>query len=270
MSSNDYNYPLGLPKGYFAGEIVPPFGIYQRNFHHDFLKYLFFMCIQNAKGEYPVNDSTDGIVGELNDQARNCSRPITKILIGEAPPFQLSNSNIIEYFYNPYGKWPSLSPWINAPQKAMFNGKILQNKVDFLRACAEAGFLLLDLFPYAIKYKSRSTKKYENACVSAFQGPYPFNIMDTLKWLTPYINKNIAIGFGLAPFGNIILSTVGCVNFFTRWAIKNNINLNPPLLLDQLRQMPINNTSNFLRICHKNMRNAYGPDAALLNHAGFF
>ncbi len=270
MSLNDYNFPLALTKGYFAGKDVPPFGVYMRNFHHDFLKYLFFMCIQNAKGAYPINDSIDKIIGELNDSARNCSKPITKILIGEAPPFQLPNSNTIEYFYNTCGKWPSRSPWINAPKKALFNEQTFQNKVDFLTACARAGFLLLDLFPYAIKYNSRSTKKYEIACVSAFQGPYPFNIMDTLRWLTPCISKNIAIGFGLTPFGKVILSSMSCVNIFNRWTANNNINLITPLLLDQLRQIPINDTSNFLRICHKNMRNAYGPDPALLKQAGFF
>lgn len=265
ISKSDYKYPLGIAGGYFSKKPVPPFKYYLKNHHIHFLNYLYYLLVMGAEGEYPGEEfSVEEITGEIEKVLKETPRKnkkcilIKKILIGEAPP---ENG---DYFYDPLGKWSNSSLWYHGPMKCMFPGQNFPKKIDFLKACAKEGFLLLDLFPYAIKYGSRNTKMYKDACVSAFCGPYPINILNTLQDLLPFLNPVLSIGFGLTSFGQAILKNQIC---FAPFLKKNNISLDPSGPIDLNRSPTQKGVSDFLRICHK--RGGFGPNAGLLKMAGF-
>ncbi|CAM4331516.1 hypothetical protein EWU23_00255 [Cytophagaceae bacterium 50C-KIRBA] len=278
ITNVDYNYPLVISKGYFNGRTVavPPFPDYLSYYHVHFMRYIYYLCIMNAKGNYPNGLSIEEILKgfELN-KGKICEPRITKILIGEAPP-----PNPMNYFYNPTPlRWnpttgnPSLSQtWTSAIKNSLFPGMAFPDTVSFLEACAREGFLLLDLFPYAIKYSGRGNANYSQACISSWGvGPttYPHNIINTLNYLICYIQKTIAIGFALTSFGRIILFDVGAVGSFNAWCLANAITLDPPGPLDQIRVVaPLvpPNASKYLRICHR--RPMLSPCSTLLKLAG--
>jgi hypothetical protein len=282
ITAADYNYPLGIPRGYFNGKAVPTFPDYLGDYHVHFTRYLYFMCIMNAEGNYPNELSIEEILKgfELN-KGKKCKPRIKKILIGEAPP-----PNPINYFYNPSPtRWNAASGnptrgqgWTSAVKNSLFPGVAFPDTVSFLEACAREGFLLIDLFPYAISYsKTRGTVTTPNrffraACISAWGAgiaPYPHNIISTLNNLVCCIQKNIAIGFALTIFGTIILTDIGAVGAFNAWCLSNGITMNPPGPIDQIRLVmpPVSNASNYLRICHRRPMRA--PCSILLNQAGF-
>lgn len=276
ITAADYNHPLGIPDGYFNGKAVPPYRDYLRDYHIHFMRYIYYMCIMNAEGEYPVEITMAEIQSAFEkNKGKKCRPKIKKILIGEAPP-----PNPLNYFYNPSplrwnvakGKPTKGQGWTSAIKNALFPGLVFPDTVSFLKACAREGFLLLDLFPYAITYSSRSSSKYKQACISAWGAgptPYPHNIINTLNYLVCCIQKNIAIGFALTSFGTIILTDVGAVRAFNAWCLANGITLNPPGPIDQIRLVmpPVPNASNYLRICHR--RAMLTPCPILLNQAGF-
>ena len=217
-----------------------------------------------ATGTYPINSLTEAQIEELIAAlAHGCAnRPIKKILIGEAPPASGA------YFYDPIN-W-SHSQWEYAPYRAIFGhlpGAI--HKTIFLTQMAAAGFLLLDLFPYAISFSgNRNSPTYTNACISAFRnghGAYPINIMSTLGQLNNCISKSFSIAFGLKLFGEAILNDIGCIADFTHWAVHNSFTLLPAGAVNVHRNPMIPQISNYLRIVLRNMN----PNASLLNHAGF-
>jgi hypothetical protein len=236
----------------------------------------------NAEGEYPVEMTTEEIQNAFEkNKGKKCRPRIKKILIGEAPPPKPHN-----YFYNPSPlRWNATTGnpttgqgWTSAIKNTLFPGLVFPDTVSFLKACAREGFLLLDLFPYAISYsKSRGTittpnRFYRAACISAWgAGPvsYPHNIINTLNYLVCCIQKNIAIGFALTSFGTIILTDLGAVGAFNAWCLANGITLNPPGPINQIRLVmpPVPNASNYLRICHR--RPMLTPCPILLNLAGF-
>jgi hypothetical protein len=284
ITAADYNYPLGIPGGYFNGKVVPPFPDYLRDYHVHFMRYLYYLCIMNAEGEYPVEISLDDILRAFDEckskKCKDCTPRIRKILIGEAPPPKPLN-----YFYNPShlrwnvakGKPTKGQGWTSAIKNALFPGMAFPDTVSFLKACAREGFLLIDLFPYAISYsKSRGAVNKPNpsfraACISAWGAgiaPYPHNIISTLYNLVCCIQKNIAIGFSLTVFGNIVLKDPTAVGAFNTWSLANGIILNPPGSIDQLRLVmpPVPNASGYLRICHR--RPMLSPCPILLNLAG--
>lgn len=53
ITNAEYNYPLGIPRGYFNGKAVPSFLDYLRDYHVYFMRYIYYMCIMNAEGNYP-------------------------------------------------------------------------------------------------------------------------------------------------------------------------------------------------------------------------
>lgn len=281
VTATDYNYPLGIPRGYFNGKAVPTFPDYLRNYHVHFMRYLYYLCIMNAEGEYPIEMTIEEIQDtfERNNE-KKCKPRIKKILIGEAPPLKHIN-----YFYNPDSlRWNATTGnpgkgqiWTSAIKNALFPGRGFPDTVTFLKACAREGFLLLDLFPYAIDYsKSRGTvalpnRIFSQACISAWGVglvPYPHNIISTLNYLICCIQKNIAIGFSLSVFGSVVLNYIGAVGAFNTWCTANRITLNPPGPLDQLRLVvpPVPKASIYLRICHR--RPMLSPCPILLNLAG--
>jgi hypothetical protein len=96
MELNDYNWPLALPNGYFYGRPVPGYHEYLFEYHVHYMRYIFFMCVMNADGEYPMELGIDDLRNGLrSSQGNSCFPRIKKILIGEAPP-----PNPLNYFYN--------------------------------------------------------------------------------------------------------------------------------------------------------------------------
>ncbi|NBV14944.1 MAG: hypothetical protein EBS07_12940, partial [Sphingobacteriia bacterium] len=248
ITAADYNYPVGIPGGYFNGKAVQPFPDYLRDYYVHFMRYIYYLCIMNAEGEYPVEMTTEEIQNAFEKNKWEKCRPrIKKILIGEAPPPTPNN-----YFYNPSPlRWNAATGnpttgqvWTSAIKNALFRRMVFPDTVSFLKACAREGFLLIDLFPYAISYsKTRGTvttpnRYFRAACISAWGAgiaPYPHNIISTLNNLVCCIQKNIAIGFALTSFGTIILTDIGAVGAFNAWCLANGITMNPPGPIDQIR-----------------------------------
>ena len=87
ITNADYNSPLGIPRGYFNGTAVPVFPDFLTVYHVHFMRYIYYMCIMNAEGNYPNELSIEEILKgfELN-KGKKCKPRIKKILIGEAPP----------------------------------------------------------------------------------------------------------------------------------------------------------------------------------------
>ena len=276
VTARDYNYPLGIIGGYFNGRAVQPFSDYLRDYHVHFMRYLYYLCILNAEGEYPVEMTVEEIHDAFEkNKGKNCKPRIRKILIGEAPP-----PNPLNFFYNPSPlRWnvatgtPTRGQgWTSSIKNTLFPGMVFPNTVSFLQACAREGFLLLDLFPYAISYTGRNNATYREAIISAWgagPAPYPHNIINTLNYLLCCIHNNIAVGLALTSFGTLILNDIGAVGVFNAWCLANGITLNPPGPIDQIRVAPppVPNASNFLRICHR--WPMLSPCPILLNQAGF-
>ena len=277
ITNPDYAFPLAIPGGYFNGRIVPPFNIYLTDYHVHFMRYLYYICVMGAHGPYPIELELEEIQAALDDcRKKNCEKcrgRISKILIAEAPP-----PNPFNYFYNPYSPWttgggPGFGgvAYTGAIKSALFPGTLFPTKIDFLIACARKGFLLLDLFPYAISYTNRGSARYQAASLSAWGvglTPYPYNALSTLNNLRCCIDKSIAFGFALTSFGRNILVNSGAVSTFDAWCVTNGIVLNPPLNLDQVRiATPSPSAPKYLRLCHR--RGLFGPCPNLLNLAGF-
>jgi hypothetical protein len=223
----------------------------------------------NAEGLYPDELSIEQILAGWKNHEHKPK--INKILIGEAPPTVSLN-----YFYNPLSPWTrsgnpgSGGNYTRSIKNSLFPGMAFPTKVDFLIACARNGFLLLDLFPYAMPFSGglRSTRRYANACVSAFGGiaPYTINVLSFLDSIKYCIKKEFSIGFAQISFGNIILLNPTCVANFDAWLIANGKNIDPLGPLNVLRPIAIANTSAYLRVCGK--RGSFVPIPTLLNYAG--
>ena len=276
ITNADYNFPLGIPGGYFNGKAVPPFPDYLRDYHVHFVRYIYYMCIMNAEGNYPNELSIEEILRDFEkNKEKKCKPRIREILIGEAPPHTPMN-----YFYNPAPlRWNVATgnptrgqTWTSAIKNSLFPVVVFPDTVSFLEACAREGFLLLDLFPYAITYSGRGNVNYRQACISSWgtgATPYTHNVINTLNFLICCIQKTIAIGFALTSFGRIILTDIGAVGVFNAWCLANGITLDPPGPIDQIRVVlpPVPNASRFMRICHR--RPMLSPCPILLNLAGF-
>jgi hypothetical protein len=266
ISEADYNDPLGIPGGFFT---TPTYQNYIIDYDVHFMRYLYFMCIQNSEGGYPNNMDMEEIQNAFEEnKGKNCGPKIKKILIGEAPPPTAQN-----YFYNTNNlRWNVHTQWTRAIKDALFPEDNFPNIVSFLIACAKHGFLLLDLFPYAITYSSRTSPRYRQACINAWgfgNQAYPHNIKVKLDYLICYISKEISFGFALKSFGEIIMTDDDSNRNFENWRHEQEINLLPQGLLNQIRINPIDypGASNFLRVCGR--QNLFGPCPELLISAGF-
>ncbi len=305
VTDKEYDYPKTISGSYFHGQAskvtIPTFKEWQRNHHIHFLRYLWYLLDQNFDNDYPSIDISDEDlqkkIDDLEEKIKkqlsssNEIRPIKKILIGEAPPLLPHPPAKGNYFYHT-GSWPQKpGPWINAPKKCMFLNKTYTSKDLFLQNCAKKGFLLLDLFPYAIKFTSslRNGPDYKVACKEAFNNPngnYPLNILSTLNQLKNHIHKDFTIVFGMNSFGETILNDkIGCVTSFISYGFNlqnprnaslisfnnymnsNHLNLKNLGVIDFFR-LPKHNlaNSNFLHVVSDNSNN---PNATLLKVAGF-
>ena len=283
ITAADYNSPLGIHDGYFNGIAVPPFPDYLRDYNIHFMRYLYYLCIMNAEGEYPVEMTTEEIQNAFEkNKEKKCRPRIKKILIGEAPPPTPTPPKPNNYFYNPSPlRWNAATgnpttgqAWTSAIKNALFPGLVFPDTTKFLIACAKEGFLLLDIFPYSIPFsgKDRKSRKYKTASIDAWgfgTAPYPRNIKGTLDYLICFIQKTISIGFALKSFGEIIISDARSSANFNAWCLANGITLNPPGPLEQIRIVPppVAKASDYLRVCGR--QNLFGPCRILLNLAGF-
>lgn len=225
------------------------------------------MCYLNAEGKYPSEMTYEEIEIRIKDKANSKCKPrIKKILIAEAPNIPAT------YFYNSTLPFIGASPFTTAVRTCLFPDTVFINQVDFLMACAREGFLLLDLFPYAIAggYNGTMAASYRNACKSAFCGipnAYPINIINTLNSLLCCIDNNLSLAFALIRFGNPILGDAACVAAITGWLAANGKTLVPIDAVDINRTIPIAGASGYLRVVGQ--AGPSGPSAALLAAAGF-
>ncbi len=266
----DYTYPFGVPRTYFDPArvaLIPLYPDYIADYHVHFLRYIYYMCYLNAEGSYPSEMTYEELEIMLNDKVNSRCKPrIKKILIAEAPNVPAT------YFYNSTVPFIGISPFTTAVRTCLFPGRMFINQVDFLMACAAEGFLLLDLFPYAIYggYSNTGANPYRNACKSAFCGipyAYPINIINTLNSLICCIDDDLSLAFALIRFGNPILSDAACVTAITTWLAINGKTLVPIGAVDIIRPMPIAGASNYLRVVGQ--AGPLGPSAGLLAAAGF-
>ena len=278
ITATKYNYPTGITDGYFKGKTVPKFPDYISNYHVYFMRYIYYMCIMNSEGEYPVKITIEEIQDAFEkNKGENCNRRIKKILIGEAPP-----PNLLNYFYNPsIARWnvakgnPTTGQgWTSTIKNTLFPGMVFSDTISFLKECAKEGILLLDLFPYSIAYSGtdRKSRKYKEACINAWgfgTHPYHHNIKDTLDYLDGCIQKPFSLGFALKSFGEIISDDAESNSGFEMWSLVNGISLTPPGPINQTRLVPapFPSASIYLRVC--GIPGPTGPNSSLLSIAGF-
>lgn len=245
ISQSDYEN--SLTKGCFLKQKVPSFTFFEENYHIHFLRYLYYICVMSAGEEYPINITLEELKRGFASNKINCKPKISKILIGEAPPPKYSN-----YFYNTTIPWKSGNPagmdycWTKAVKDALYPSTPFTSQIEFLAACAEKGFLLIDLFPYAISYKGkRKTKNYKLAAALGMK-----QIMSFLDVINCCLHGKIAIAFGLKSFGEIILDDAKTVSLFNIWLAKKNFTLTPPSFITEPRlcSCPLFQ-SKYLRVC---------------------
>ena len=98
ITLHHYNAPLMITGGYFNGRVAPltpaEFNRFLTTYHLDYLRYLYFLCIMGAEGEYPLDITLEAIEKAFKNKEKKCIPKIKKILIGEAPP-----PNYCNYFY---------------------------------------------------------------------------------------------------------------------------------------------------------------------------
>jgi len=166
LTITDYRFPFLVPGTYFNPArvaLTPDYAVYITDYHVHFLRYIYYMCHLDAKGDYPTEMNYDELINKLKNK-RPCKPKIKKILFAEAPNVPAT------YFYNSTLPFLAANPFTSPVSNCLFPGIVFVNQVDFLIACARAGFILLDLFPYAIAggYTATNTNIYRNACKSAF------------------------------------------------------------------------------------------------------
>ena len=272
MNLTEYNFPLIIPGGFFNGRVpLATPHTFPSHYELDYLRYLYYLCIMNTEGDFPIEMSYQELIIGFENKNDNCKKKINKILIGEAP-----SPNYENYFYNVNSPWNTISGnpssgqgWTSSIKNALFPKRKFSTKISFLVACAKSGFLLLDLFPYNISYSNlRSRKSYIDACKSAFGGgdPYPLNIINTLTKIKCCIKSEISIAFAMKSFGEIILTDKICVENITNWLTANRITLISCSSIDDLRLIPIKDSSKFLCVCGR--RYLFSPCSNLLITAG--
>ena len=278
LSHTDFNAPLLTQGNFFHQRFWPytldQFDHYLATYHLDYLRYLFYTCIMGAQGDYPINITFQEIEDAFKNNENNRSTKINKILIGEAPPTSYDN-----YFYNINSPWNNITgtpstgqAWTSSIKNALFPGINFPDKTEFLKACAECGFLLIDLFPYPYNFgQTRNVIAYNQACISAFSGQNPIGVISNLDSIKNYLSKQISVGFGMKSFGEIILNSPNCNADFENFLLAQNAVLSPLGDLNVVRRIPIIGTSHYVRICYQgglNNGGPMGPNAHLMNLVG--
>jgi hypothetical protein len=283
LTSANYNFPLGEPDegAYLTGvcgvlQIVDPadWGNFERDYYAPFLRYLYFICLQNAEGEYPENLGAKEICEKLTNFFKNkkcTSQSIKSILIAESPSLAPVN-----YFYNLVGApgWDAAGTFCGEIRLALGIAAGI-TKTKFLVECAKCGFIVLDLFPFVTMAipAGRQPNAYQTAVKRAWGFcpsvvPYPMNIRELLDFIFCCLNKNLSVGFSLPRFGNVILNDLGTCTEFNNWLTVNAIVLNPAGAVEILRVPAVVGRSKFLRICWQN--GYFAPHHDRMNEAGIF
>lgn len=147
--SNLWNQYLAL----LAGNPQPPYQAYldRENFLEDYLdifRGLDTRATRGLSGSHPFH-------AQLSDPLFVAPK-ITYLLIGEAAPAESST-----FFYNLDHK--DQTNWLGAPLEAFGCGGSYptnrNEKIEALFALAMKGFLLLDLYPFALAYSKKSAGK---------------------------------------------------------------------------------------------------------------
>jgi len=258
------DYKKALKDSMFLNQKVPVFADYEKDYQTSFLRYLYYICIMDAKGDYPTEVSKEEIENTFANIKGKCKPKINKILIGEALPPNFGN-----YFYNTNIPWKNGMPdgsgrtWVREVKKALFHNVCFSTQTEFLTACAKNGFLLIDLFPYAISYSGkRKTKSYQLAAMSAMN-----QILIFLDSMNCCLHDEIAIAFGMKSFGDILLTDAPSVANISTWLLSKGKTLTPPILIDKPRvTFCYTNSSKFLRVC--GVKGSYGPVSDLLKQSG--
>jgi hypothetical protein len=218
------------------------------------------LSYQDATGPYPTEISYEEISKAFSEKGHQCKKKIRKILIGEAPNVPGT------YFYNPATPVTG-SPFYSPIVAALFPaGTVFANRIDFLMACARAGFLLMDLFPYDGGVYPATPTAYRSAFCGSPQ-PYTYTIIQRLYDISCCLEDTFSIAFALIRIGNPILSDPTSVAEFNDFLLANGKALNPAGPLDALRGAPIPGASNYTRVV--GMTGPFGPVAGLLTTAGF-
>jgi hypothetical protein len=106
---------------------------------------------------------------------------IAYVLIGEA-----ANSSSSTFFYNPTHL--SSTNWLRSPLKAFGLGiaypKTSKEKIDALFALAMKGFLLLDLYPFAIDYSQKIASKTLRSYIPYI--PFWQQLVDSINGLSAH------------------------------------------------------------------------------------
>lgn len=278
LTINEFNTPLSTQGNFFHQRFGPftqnQFDHYLATYHLDYLRYLFYMCIMGAEGNYPIHITFQEIEDAFKNNENKPSAKINKILIGEAPP-----TSYVNYFYNIHSPWNNITgtpgrgqAWTSSIKNALFPGINFPNKTEFLKACAQGGFLLLDLFPYPYNFsQTRNARAYHHACISSFSVQDPIGVISNLNSISTHLSKEISVGFGMKSFGEIILNSPVCNADFQNFLSAQNAVLTPLGNLNVIRIIQILGTSQYLRICYQggaNNSGPMGPNAALMNQIG--
>ncbi len=260
------DYEKFLINKQFLKQKVPPFKSFEDTYHLQFLRYLYYICIMGAEGKYPIDVSLEEIIQAFAGKKGKCKPKISKILIGEAPPPKFGN-----YFYNATIPWKSGIPdgpdfcWTKAVKDALYPSTPFTSQIEFLAACAQKGFLLVDLIPYAISYKGkRKTKKYKYAVDYGM-----VQIITFFDAINCCLHDEIAIAFGLKSFGEIILDDATRVMGVNTWLKRIHKTLTPPFVIEEPRLCccPLFQ-SKYLRVC--GAKGYYHPLSCLLIKAGIY
>jgi len=262
-----YNLPLVLPGSYFNGRApLPPSGPwlypnYFATYHIHYLRYLYYLCYQDATGPYPTELSQEEIEKSFSRKSHTCKKKIRKILIGEAPNVPGT------YFYNPATPVTSGGPFYSPIVTSLFPaGTVFGSRTDFLIACARAGFLLMDLFPYDGGVYPATPTAYQSAFCGSPQ-PFGYNIISKLNALSCCIEDTFSIAFSLIRIGNPILSDPACIAAFNAFLLAKGKALNPAGPLEVLRGAAIPGAADYVRVAGQ--RGLFGPSSGILTLAGF-
>ncbi|MCZ2475932.1 hypothetical protein G9H61_10765 [Aquirufa ecclesiirivi] len=263
MFISQQSYNSQLVNGTFLGKLVgtSSYNDFLNNYHLPFWRYIYYSCQLGSSGPYPnpaIISDQDIINWVMNGIYNlNVFAPFNKILIGEAP----NNPNT--YFYKSTGSYNSIG-WSGDIKNALLPNQVFNTREDFLVACSKSGFLLIDIFPYDIKYNKVNGRN------KAFRSHWNL-LLHRLTGLSKFISPTFALAFGLIRIGKIVIEDkqINQNHSLQNWINNNHkslISINSSNSLDSLRPNQTKGESRYIRVCGRT--NQYGPSTNHLNLAG--
>ena len=262
MFITQIQYDSQLLNGNFLGNSTSSYQDFLNHYHLPFLRYIYFTIHLNSQGPYPnpyiipdqqiINWAIYGIFNEpINIR-------FDKILIGEAP------NNPQTYFYTSNLQFQNIG-WTIGIKEALFPNMNFNTREDFLIACSQKGFLLIDIFHYDINYNN------VNGINAAKRYHWDFLINDLFSLLSNFISPVFALAFGLPRIGSFTIEDrqINRNPMFANWMYasgKQLVTLNNSNLLAALRTNLNNLNSRYIRVCGGS--NQFYPSAISLQTAG--